>query len=222
MLEDQSNNQRAEISRLGDYVLLLESQVKSQANIIDDLKTECEKSKEEHNKLVELAHKHSELIHYTQQLETEKDGLIQDLAHRTEHSKVIQNQLNHIEEEHSKLVTLISEHQKELEISRKDGDSLRNEVNRLQGNREKLEEINVVLTTEISRYKELHEFERKEHGKLVETILALENEVNKLKTERQEFLEQRDQLAGQLHFIQSKLIYRVYSRIKKMIKPRLG
>ena len=78
LLEDQSNIQNSEINRLGDYVLLLESEVKGQTTIIDDLKTECLKSKEEHNKLVELAEKHSELIHYSQQLETEKDGIIQE------------------------------------------------------------------------------------------------------------------------------------------------
>ena len=67
VLEERSNVQAQEITKLGKYVTLLESRSDSQIDIIDQLKDECETARNEHQKLIELAEKHSELVKFSQQ-----------------------------------------------------------------------------------------------------------------------------------------------------------
>ena len=218
VLESRSDAQMNEIDKLGKYVTLLESRSDDQLSVIDRLKEECETAQSEHQKLVELAEKHAELVKFSKQLEVEKGDLLDELVYRREQSANADSEIQHLSTEHSKLMALLKEHKQQIEGQSKDNANLRSELERIQGHTLSLEESNKEIILELDRMKELHKQERAEHSKLVETITALESESNVLRNERQDFLEQRDRLRGELNAIQSRLIYRIYKRIKSSFK----
>tara|TARA_Y100000589_G_scaffold79985_1_gene73711 strand:+ start:2830 stop:3903 length:1074 start_codon:yes stop_codon:yes gene_type:complete len=220
ILEARSEEQIQEIHKLGEYVNLLELRSDSQQNVIDKLKEECETAQGEHKKLIELSNKHDQLVQFSKQLETEKAGLLDELSYRREQSAQHLTQIKHLTSEHSKLMECLKNQKQQIERHVKDGENLRNELERLQNHRIALEESNQIVSSELERMQELHRQERAEHSKLVETISALELEVTVLKTERQDFLDQRDRLRGELNAIQSRLIYRIYKGIKKSFGGR--
>ena len=159
-------------------------------------------------------------ITFLSTFKAEKSDLLEELAHRREQSKQYIAEIKHLTEEHSKLMEFLVEQKQQIELQAKDGEDLRNELERLQTHRNVLEQSNQEIATELERMQELHKQERAEHSKLVETISALESEVTVLRTERQDFLDQRDRLRGELNAIQSRFIYRFYKGIKRTFGGR--
>lgn len=218
VLESRSDSQMQEIDKLGNYVTLLESRSDSQLTIINKLKDECEAARNEHQKLVELAEKHTELVEFSKQLEIEKADLLEELTHRREQSAQAVSEIKHLSTEHSKLMKLLNEHKQQIVSQSKDNENLRKELERLQEHAACLDNSNKEIISELLSMKELHKQERAEHSKLVCTISALESETEVLRGERQDFLEQSDKLRGELNAIQSRLIYRIYKGIKSAFK----
>lgn len=140
---------------------------------------------------------HKNLSNYIKELETINDTNQLDHKNLSNYIEELETINSSNQLEHSKLIKIINEHQ---QIDK----NLNQHIESLQ--------------QENKRFIKIQETDRTEHQKLVEYIKILEDEAHLLKQDHQQIISERDHISAELKHIQNKLIYRIWQKIKNILK----
>lgn len=214
-MEKITQKDQQEHGRLVTYIATLEDTAEKQDEALQNWSAWAEQLKSERNNLVVEVSDFKKLVQdlklVNQNWEEEHGKLVQEIKRmeseleqwNIEHSKLT-NYTQEVEKKHAHEILVIKDLEEALASSNQEKNILHVEHSKL-----------CLLLEETQGIRDHLQIE---HAKLVSYIAVLEEERNQLKIERQEFLDAKEKVEGELRFIQSRRLY----RLLKWFKQKLG